>query len=53
MPESAPGSLSPDEAVSLVSYILRLNGFEAGSSELAADPAVLGAISLRSIRDSG
>ncbi len=51
MPESAPGSLTPEEAVSLVSYILRMNGFEEGASELAPDPAVLEGISLRAIRD--
>lgn len=51
MPESAPGSLSPEEAVGLVSYVMRLNGFEAGSTELAADPEALAAISLRSIRN--
>lgn len=51
MPESAPGSLSPDEAVSLVAYILRLNGFEAGAEPLPPDPAVLGAISLAPIRN--
>ena len=51
MPESAPGSLSPDEAVSLVTYILRMNGFEEGTTELAADPGLLSAISLSSIRN--
>ena len=51
MPESAPGSLSEDEAVSLVSYILRMNGFEPGVSELAADRGILDAISLASIRN--
>lgn len=50
MPETAPGSLTPEETVDLVSYILRMNGFEAGASELAADRAVLDAISLASIR---
>jgi cytochrome c5 len=51
MPESAPGSLTPDQATSLVAYMLRMNGFSPGSSPLAADPAVLGAISLASIRN--
>jgi cytochrome c5 len=51
MPESNPGSLSPDEAVSIVSYILRMNGFEPGSARLAADRAVLDQISLASIRE--
>ncbi len=51
MPESAPGSLSEDEAVGLVSYIMRMNGFEPGAAELAADRAVLDAISLAPIRN--
>ena len=50
MPETAPGSLSPEETVELVSYILRMNGFEAGSTELPTDRAVLDAIELTSIR---
>lgn len=50
MPETAPGSLSPEETVDLVSYILRMNGFEPGASELPADRAVLDGISLASIR---
>lgn len=51
MPETAPGSLSEEESVDLVSYILRMNGFEPGDGELAADRAVLDEISLASIRD--
>jgi cytochrome c5 len=50
MPETAPGSLSPEEAVDIVSYILRMNGFEPGAGELAPDADVLGGISLASIR---
>lgn len=51
MPETAPGSLSPEEAVDLVSYILRMNGFEPGSSELSSERAVLDGVSLASIRN--
>ena len=50
MPETAPGSLTPDETVDLVSYIMRMNGFEPGQGELPADPAVLDEISFSSIR---
>lgn len=50
MPETAPGSLSAEETVALVSYILSMNGFEAGSTELSTDRAVLDAIELTSIR---
>lgn len=51
MPETAPGTLSPEETVALVTYILRMNGFEPGATELAADRAVLDAISLASIHN--
>lgn len=50
MPETAPGSLTPDEAVAVVTYIMRMNGFEPGASELPADRGVLDGISLASIR---
>ena len=36
MPEGDPGSLSPDVYVSLVAYLLQLNGYPAGQSELPA-----------------
>jgi len=51
MPETAPGSLTPEESVEIVSYILRMNGFDAGASELAPDRAVLDGVSLASIRN--
>jgi len=51
MPETAPGSLAPQEAADIVAYILRMNGFEPGSADLAPDRAVLDAISLASIRN--
>lgn len=51
MPETAPGSLTPEEAVEIVSYILRMNGFDAGASELAPDRAVLDGVALASIRN--
>lgn len=50
MPETAPGTLEPEEAVALVAYILRMNGFRPGAGELAADRAILDGISLASIR---
>ena len=51
MPETAPGSLSDEETVDLVTYIMRMNGFEPGASELAADRAVLDEVSFASIRN--
>ena len=51
MPETAPGSLSPQQAVELVAYIMRMNGFEPGAGELTADRAVLDQISLARMRN--
>ncbi|MEM7416706.1 MAG: cytochrome c [Gemmatimonadota bacterium] len=51
MPETAPGSLLPEEAVDLVTYIMRMNGFEPGDAELGTDRAALDEISFASIRD--
>jgi len=51
MPETAPGSLSPQQAVELVAYIMRMNGFEPGAGELTADRAVLDRISLARMRN--
>ncbi len=50
MPETDPGSLTPEESVDLVSWILRMNGFEPGPGELPADRAFLDRIGLASLR---
>ena len=50
MPETAPGSLQPEETVALVAYIMRLNGFAPGEGDLSPDREVLDGISLASIR---
>ena len=41
MPEDAPGSLSADTYVAIVSYVLQLNGYEAGETPLPATEAAL------------
>jgi len=41
MPEDAPGSLTPETYVSLVSYVLELNGYEPGSDPLPVQEATL------------
>ncbi|MCG8468984.1 MAG: c-type cytochrome [Gemmatimonadetes bacterium] len=41
MPENAPGALTDQEYVDIVAYILELNGFEPGESELPATEAAL------------
>ena len=49
MPEDAPGSLSPQGYVDVVSYILKLNGYEAGPTALAATQAALSQLPLDSV----
>ncbi len=44
MPKASPGSLSEDEYVFVVAYVLKINGMPAGKTELSADPEVLAAI---------
>ena len=46
MPEDDPGSLSDQEYVDIVAYILELNGFRPGSVELPADEEVLARYSM-------
>jgi cytochrome c peroxidase len=41
MPDDAPGSLPPQAYLDVVSYILQLNGFASGSSELTGDEEVM------------
>jgi len=44
MPKANPGSLSEDEYVVVVAYVLKINGMPAGKTELSADPDALNAI---------
>lgn len=44
MPESDPGSLSPEEYANIVSYMLSENGYPAGEVDLAADQPTLASI---------
>ena len=41
MPENAPGSLSDEQYVDVIAYVLQMNGFEAGTNELPATKAAL------------
>jgi cytochrome c len=50
MPDSAPGILTPQQAVDLTSYILSLNNVPAGSAQLAPDETRLNGISLSGLR---
>jgi mono/diheme cytochrome c family protein len=44
MPNTAPGSLKPDEVAQLIAYILSLNNYPAGKTPLPGDPKSLQAI---------
>jgi mono/diheme cytochrome c family protein len=44
MPLTAPGSLTPQQTADVIAYMLSVNRFPAGTSELAADPATLKAV---------
>ncbi|HUL75579.1 MAG TPA: cytochrome c [Vicinamibacterales bacterium] len=41
MPKDDPGSLSDDDAIQLVAYLLKLNGLPAGKDDLSTDPTAL------------
>jgi len=41
MPQDKPGTLTPDQTVDVISYVLQYNKFPAGSAELKSDPAAL------------
>jgi mono/diheme cytochrome c family protein len=50
MPQNEPGSMSDDEYVRALAYLLRMNGMPAGSQPLVADSAALHRIRLDSVR---
>ena len=50
MPKNDPGSLSEQEYVDVMSYMLRLNGMPAGADELPADSLALTKIRIDSSR---
>lgn len=41
MPQDRPGSLSPQQYIDVVAYILQLNGIQPGTQELTPDIALL------------
>lgn len=44
MPEEAPGSMKPEEYIDVMAYLLKLNNFPTGNSELPAGKEALSAI---------
>ncbi len=47
MPANEPGTLSAAATADMVAYILKLNDYPAGATELPSDNAALGQIKLR------
>jgi ubiquinol-cytochrome c reductase cytochrome c subunit len=41
MPADAPGSMTPQQTSDVIAYVLKLNKYPAGKSELPSDPALL------------
>jgi mono/diheme cytochrome c family protein len=47
MPKSDPGTLTPNQSVQVMSYILQQNNMPAGKTPMPADRAVLGTIKIQ------
>jgi mono/diheme cytochrome c family protein len=50
MPADNPTSLGRDEAATLMSYLLKLNGFPTGATDLSSDAGALGQIKFVAIK---
>jgi quinoprotein glucose dehydrogenase len=50
MPQDNPQSLSRDETTNLMGYLLKMNGFPTGSTDLASDAGALGSIKFVAIK---
>ncbi len=48
MPQDRPASLSTQQYIDIVSYVLKINGYRAGPQELLPDASVLKGLMLRS-----
>jgi len=46
MPKTNPGSLSEDDDLAVIAYLLSVNGFPVGANALPGDPVALGRIAL-------
>lgn len=46
MPPSDPGSLPRDKTADVLAYVLKVNGFPAGATELASSNSDLGAVAI-------
>ena len=50
MPKIAPGSLTEDEYVWVTAYILKLNGMPTGTAELSAEPSMMRALRIDTVK---
>ena len=48
MPADAPRSLSPQDAIDVISYVLKLNKYPAGQKDLTTDATTLGGLKIES-----
>ena len=48
IPQDRPASLSTQQYIDIVSYVLKINGYRAGPQELLPDASVLKGLMLRS-----
>lgn len=48
MPADAPGSMTPQQTSDVTAYVLKLNKYPAGQTELSTDPGVLKTIKIES-----
>jgi len=53
MPQDKPGTLTPDQSVQVISYILKFNKFPAGQTELPSDPAAMKTILITTKKPAG
>jgi mono/diheme cytochrome c family protein len=53
MPQDKPGTLTADQSVQVISYILKFNKFPAGQTALPSDPAAMKAILITTKKPAG
>jgi cytochrome c len=53
MPQSRPGSLSPEQAAAIMAFILKQNGYPPGDTPLTADSPALGKVDLAAAHNAG
>jgi hypothetical protein len=51
MPDDSPGSLSQQQYVDIVAYILKINGYPSGTDSLSTDPEALRLVRIEAKKD--